>query len=249
MPTIIFSRLAGFPEQDWPKFDRWVDDIIYERTVDPERAWKAGQEVMDYFDVLLKARGSAEAKDDLIHHLLEAEIRGRKLTHEELLSYCYLLFVAGLDTTAWAIRASLWHLAQHPEAQQLLREDPDRIPIAAEEFLRTLSPVQAMARTCLKDVELSGQSIKAGERIALVFGAGNRDPEIYDNPDEIVLDRQNNRHLAFGGGIHRCLGSNLGRQELIVALEEFLSVVGPFSLANPNEPWHGVGPLTLRIRG
>ncbi|HET7067406.1 MAG TPA: cytochrome P450, partial [Nocardioides sp.] len=186
MPTIIFSRLAGFPEQDWPKFDRWVDDIIYERTVDPERAWKAGQEVMDYFDVLLKARGSAEAKDDLIHHLLEAEIRGRKLTHEELLSYCYLLFVAGLDTTAWAIRASLWHLAQHPEAQQLLREDPDRIPIAAEEFLRTLSPVQAMARTCLKDVELSGQSIKAGERIALVFGAGNRDPEIYDNPDEIV---------------------------------------------------------------
>jgi cytochrome P450 len=106
-----------------------------------------------------------------------------------------------------------------------------------------------MARTCLKDVELSGQSIKAGERIALVFGAGNRDPEIYDNPDEIVLDRQNNRHLAFGGGIHRCLGSNLGRQELIVALEEFLSVVGPFSLANPNEPWHGVGPLTLRIRG
>jgi len=247
MPTIIFSRLAGFPETDWPKFDRWVDDIIYERTVDPERAWKAGQEVMDYFDDLLKSRVDEEPRDDLIGELLAAEIKGRKLTHEELLSFCYLLFVAGLDTTAWAIRSSLWYLAQHPEAQARLREDPDLIPAAAEEFLRTLSPVQAMARTCKKDTVVSGQEIKEGDRLVLVFGAGNRDPEIYDAPDEIVLDRENNRHLAFGGGIHRCLGSNLGRQEVVVALEEFLNVVGEFSLANPNEQWHGVGPLTLQI--
>jgi cytochrome P450 len=239
--------LAGFPEEDWPKFDHWVDDIIYERTVDPERAWKAGQEVMDYFDELLKSREGTEHTGDLISYLLEAEIKGRKLTHDELLSYCYLLFVAGLDTTAWAIRSSLWYLAQNPEAQARLRDDPDLLPLAAEEFLRTLSPVQAMARTCKADTEVSGQQIKAGERVVLVFGAGNRDPEIYDDPDEIVLDRENNRHLAFGGGIHRCLGSNLGRQELVVALEEFLAAVDSFSLANPDEPWHGVGPLTLRI--
>jgi cytochrome P450 len=249
MPTIIFSRLAGFPEKDWPKFDRWVDDIIYERTVDPERAWKAGQEVMDYFDDLLKAREDGNDSGDLIAQLLAAEVKGRKLTHDELLSYCYLLFVAGLDTTAWAIRSSLWYLAQHPEAQQRLREDPDLIPSAAEEFLRTLSPVQAMARTCRRDTEVAGQEIKAGERVVLVFGAGNRDPEVYDQPDEIILDRENNRHLAFGGGIHRCLGSNLGRAELVIALEEFLAAVDNFSLANPNEKWHGVGPLTLRIGG
>jgi len=249
MPTIIFSRLAGFPEEDWPKFDRWVDDIIYERTVDPERAWKAGREVMDYFGALLRSRiASGEQPDDLITELLRAEIQdGRKLTHDELLSYCYLLFVAGLDTTAWAIRSSLWYLARYPEAQQRLRNDPDLIPMAAEEFLRTLSPVQAMARTCRRDTVVSGQPIKAGERVVLVFGAGNRDPEVYDDPDEIVLDRENNRHLAFGGGIHRCLGSNLGRQELVVALEVFLDQVGEFSPANPNEQWHGVGPLTLRI--
>jgi cytochrome P450 len=254
MPTIVFSRLAGFPEEDWPKFDRWVDDIIYERTLSPDRAWAAGREVMDYFDDLLKRRiaeGPAEegAYKDLIAYLLEAEIDGRKLSHDELLSYCFLLFLAGLDTTAWAIRSSLWYLAQHPEAQQRLRDDPDEIPLAAEEFLRTLSPVQAMARTCLRDTELSGQEIKEGERVVLVFGAGNRDPEIYDDPDEIILDRENNRHLAFGGGIHRCLGSNLGRQELIVALEEFLEAVPSFSLANPEEQWHGVGPLNLRIGG
>jgi cytochrome P450 len=247
MPTIVFSRLAGFPEKDWPKFDRWVDDIIYERTVNPERARKAGREVIGYFDALLKARAAQEATGDIISRLRSAEIKGRKLTHDELLSYCYLLFVAGLDTTAWAIRSSLWYLAQHPEAQARLREEPDLIPAAVEEFLRTLSPVQAMARTCKKDTEVSGQKIKAGDRVVLVFGAGNRDPDVYENPDEIVIDRENNRHLAFGGGIHRCLGSNLGRRELVVALEEFLGTVGAFSLANPAEQWHGVGPLTLRI--
>lgn len=247
MPTIVFSRLAGFPEKDWPKFDQWVDDIIYERTVNPDRAWKAGQEVMEYFDNLLKERDQVEHTDDLIAELTSAEIKGRKLTHDELLSYCFLLFLAGLDTTAWAIRSSLWYLAQHPEEQERLRHDPDLIPLASEEFLRTLSPVQAMARTCLKDVEVSGQQLKQGDRVVLVFGAGNRDPQVYDHPDDIVIDRENNRHLAFGGGIHRCLGSNLGRQELIIAIEEFLAAVPTFSLANPDEQWHGVGPLTLKI--
>jgi len=247
MPTIIFSRLAGFPEKDWPKFDQWVDDIIYERTVDPDRARRASQDVMDYFDVLLTERSGDTSTDDLVGHLLNVEMSGRKLTHDELLSYCYLLFLAGLDTTAWAIRSSLWFLAQHPTEQSALRENPDMIPTAAEEFLRTLSPVQAMARTCKADVEVGGEQIRAGERVVLVFGAGNRDPEVYDDPDEIIIDRENNRHLAFGGGIHRCLGSNLGRRELIVALEEFLAAVPEFSLANPNEQWHGVGPLTLKI--
>jgi len=247
MPTIVFSRLAGFPEEDWPKFDQWVDDIIYERTVDPQRASRASQAVMDYFDDLLDQRADDASTDDIIGHLQTVEMKGRKLTRDELLSYCYLLFLAGLDTTAWAIRSSLWYLAQNPAAQTRLREDPDLIPQAAEEFLRTLSPVQAMARTCKADVELSGQQIKEGERVVLVFGAGNRDPEIYDDPDEIILDRDNNRHLAFGGGIHRCLGSNLGRAELVIALEEFLAAVDEFSLADPSEQWHGVGPLTLRI--
>lgn len=251
MPTIIFSRLAGFPEKDWPKFDRWVDDIIYERTVDPDRAAMASQDVMDYFDALLRERAAGTdghaGADDLVGTLLNVEMKGRKLTHDELISYCYLLFLAGLDTTAWAIRSSLWFLAQHPTEQNTLRDNPDMIPTAAEEFLRTLSPVQAMARTCKADVEVGGEHIKAGERVVLVFGAGNRDPEVYDDPDQIIIDRENNRHLAFGGGIHRCLGSNLGRRELIVALEEFLKVVPCFSLASPDEQWHGVGPLTLRI--
>ncbi|MFI9629385.1 cytochrome P450 [Streptomyces sp. NPDC052042] len=247
MPTIVFSRLAGFPEEDWPKFDRWIDEVIYERVNDHARAQRASQEVMDYFDALLKSRAGDTGSDDLMSHLLNVEMKGRKLTQEELRSFFYLLFLAGLDTTAWAIRCSLWYLAQNPKAQARLRENPDLIPTAAEEFLRTMSPVQAMARTCMRDTEVGGQQIKAGERVVLVFGAGNRDPEVFDRPEEIDLEREDNRHLSFGGGIHRCLGSNLGRLELVVALEEFLNTVGEFSLADPNEPWHGVGPLTLRI--
>ncbi|MFJ7206666.1 cytochrome P450 [Streptomyces sp. NPDC098789] len=247
LSTTVFSRLAGFPEQDWPLFDRWIDDIVYSRSADPRRARAAGHEVMEYFDALLGSRRDAPGGDDLIHHLSVAEIDGRKLTHDELLSLCYLLFLAGLDTTAWAVRSSLWYLAQHPEAQARLREHPDETPAAAEEFLRTLSPVQAMARTCLRDTEVAGRKIKAGDRVALVFGAGNRDPEAYDDPDDIVLDRRDNRHLAFGVGIHRCAASNLGRRELVVALQEFLAAVPEFSRTDPAEPWHGLGPLTLRI--
>jgi cytochrome P450 len=249
MPTIVFSRLAGFPEKDWPKFDAWVDDIIYERTVDPARAHAAAQEVVDYFGELLRAGPGDPDGHDLISQLHRARIDGRPLTHGELVSYCYLLFVAGLDTTAWAIRSSLWYLARNPQDQERLRREPDLIPAAAEEFLRTMSPVQAMARTCRADTEIRGQQIKAGERVVLVFGAGNRDPDSFESPDDIQIGRESNRHLAFGAGIHRCLGSHLGRRELVVALEEFISGVPGFSPARPDEKWHGIGPLTLRLAG
>jgi cytochrome P450 len=247
MPTIVFSRLAGFPDKDWPKFDAWVDDIIYERTVDPARAHSAAQEVVDYFSELLQAGPGGPDDHDLISQLHRARIDGRPLTQGELVSYCYLLFVAGLDTTAWAIRSSLWYLARNPQDQERLRREPDLIPVAAEEFLRTMSPVQAMARTCRADTEMRGQRIKAGERVVLVFGAGNRDPDSFESPDDIQIGRESNRHLAFGAGIHRCLGSHLGRRELVVALEEFISGVPGFSHAQPEEKWHGIGPLTLRL--
>lgn len=247
MPTIIFSRLAGYPEKDWPIFDQWIDDIIYRRTQEPEVAKAAGDKLYAYFDDLIEER-LAEGGEytDLVNYVINAEVDGRPLTREEQLSYCFLLFLAGLDTTAWAIRSALWYLAQNPVAQQQLRENPSMIPNAAEEFLRTLSPVQGMARTCTRDTVVSGTEIKAGERVVLVFGAGNRDPEVYEDPNEIKIDREDNRHLAFGAGVHRCLGSNLGRKELVIALEEFLAGFSNFA-SEGGEQWHGVGPLTVRL--
>jgi cytochrome P450 len=247
MPTIVFSRLAGFPEKDWPRFDAWVDDIIYGRTTNPARARAAAREVVGYFDRLLRTRRGVGDDHDLISELLRARVEGEPLTQDELVSYCYLLFLAGLETTAWAIRASLWYLARDAGAQERLRRAPDLIPAAAEEFLRTMSPVQAMARTCRADTEIRGRQLRAGDRVLLVFGAGNSDPDSFERPDEIKIDRQANRHLAFGAGIHRCLGSHRGRRELVVALEEFLSRVPGFRHAEPAEKWHGIGPLTLEL--
>jgi cytochrome P450 len=249
LPTIIFSRFCGFPEADWPRFDAWVDDIIYERTEDPARAFAAGEAVKKYFDDLLIARKHAEPADDLISVLLDATFDGRALSHEELISYCYTLFLAGLDTAVWAIRSAIWYLGRNLDAQRQLRREPGLIPAAAEEFLRTLSPVQAMARTCQRDTTVRGHDIKAGDRVVLVFGAGNRDPEAFEDPNTIRFDRETNRHLAFGGGVHRCLGSNLGRRELVVALEAFLAVVPEFTTPNSEESWHGVGPLTVTVVG
>ena len=245
VPTIIFSRLAGYPEKDWPLFDQWVDDIIYERIEAPEKTDAANKAVYAYFENLLETWKDDPSSANLIDYLCRAKIDGRPLSRDELLRYCYLLFLAGLDTTAWGIRAGLWHLANNPEDQQKLRDDPSLIPMACEEFLRCLSPVQAMARTCLKDTVIRGQEIKKGERVVLVFGSGNRDEEIFPNPDKVDILREENRHLGFGGGIHRCLGSNLGRRELVVGIEEFLRAVPPFRPADPNQKWHGVGPLNL----
>jgi cytochrome P450 len=239
--------LAGFPEEDWPRFDRWIDEIIYERVEKPDVAARAAEEVFAYFDRLLVRRRDEPPGEDIISHLLEAEIEGRPLSHDELLSYCFLLFLAGLDTTGWAIRSSLWWLAQHPEAQERLRSDLEAVPLAVEEFLRTLSPVQAMARTATRAVEVRGRQITAGERVVLAFGSGNRDEEKYPDADQIIIDRQQNRHFAFGVGIHRCLGSNLGRREVVVALQQFLVTLPPFTLAHAHQPWHGVGPLYVEF--
>ncbi len=246
LPTVVFSEHAGFPTEDAPLFDSWVDQIIYARTENELVSRAAADEVYDYFRRLLSKRRREPTDEDIISGILSARIDGRSLDDDELLDICFLLFVAGLETTAWGIRSSLWYLSQAPHDRRRLAENPALIPTAAEEFLRMLSPVQAMARTLTKDTELRGVTMRAGERVALVFGAGNRDPEKFEDPDTVLIDRAVNPHFAFGIGVHRCIGSNLGRRELTVGLEEFLAAVPDFELAEP-APWHGIGPLMLRV--
>jgi cytochrome P450 len=244
VPTLVFSMYAGFPTEDAPRFDRWVDEIIYERQDDDTVSRRAAGEVYDYFRNLIRQRRYGERGTDIVSVLIDSEIYGRPLTDDELLDICNLLFLAGLDTTAWAIRSSLWHLAQSKDDRERLAAEPALIPSAAEEYLRTLSPVQAMARTVTHDTVIGGTPIRAGERVALVFGSGNRDPSKFGDPDTVRIDREDNPHIAFGLGIHRCLGSNLARREIMIALEEFLAAIPDFHLAEP-APWHGVGPLMI----
>lgn len=246
LPSMVFSEYCGFPVEDAEQFDVWVEQIVFARTEDEAIARQAADDVYDYFRSLIALR-RRQPSTDVISGLLAADIAGRALDDEEMLDICYLLFVAGLETTAGTIRSALWYLAQHPEALTTLSAESSAIPAATEEFLRVLSPVQAMARTLKRDTTIGGIDIAAGERIVLAFGAADRDPQRFECPNEVRLDRANNVHTAFGLGIHRCIGSNLARREVNVALQEMIERYPRFELAEP-APWHGIGPLRLQVR-
>jgi cytochrome P450 len=161
------------------------------------------------------------------------------------------MLIAGIDTTWSAIGSSLWHLAQHPEHRRRLREQPDLWPTAVEELLRAYSPV-TMARLVDHDVEFQGCPMQADDRVLLSFAAANRDPRMFERPDDVILDREHNRHVAFGSGIHRCAGSNLARLELRVALQTWLAHIPDFELVDPNAvTWAGGqvrGPRRCLVR-
>ena len=163
-----------------------------------------------------------------------AEIEGEPLSDDHIRGTIALLLIAGIDTTWSAIGASLWHLAQHPEDRRRWVEDPDVRTFAIEEFLRFYAPV-TMARIVAEDTEIGGCPVKTDDWVLLPFPSANRDPEMFDRADEFVIDRARNRHSAFGLGIHRCLGSNLARMELTVALEEWMDRFPDFELADPDE--------------
>src|SRR5699024_3588112 len=161
-------------------------------------------------------RSGQPTKDDLIGFLMQAEMDGEPLTAEHIFGTIALLVIAGIDTTWSAIGASLWHLAQHPEHRNRWIEDEQVRTFAIEEFLRFYAPV-TMARIAAQDTEIGGCPVKARDWVLLPIPAANRDPEAFEDADRFVIDRQRNRHSAFGLGIHRCLGSNLARLELTVA--------------------------------
>jgi len=186
-----------------------------------------------YFaDVIAQRRSTP--RDDLVSYLVGATIEGEPLAESHILGTLRLLLIAGIDTTWSAIGSCLWHLARNPEDRRRLVADPALIPSAVEEFLRAYAPV-TMAREVIKDTEIGGCSFKEGQMVLLSFPSANRDPAMFPDADRIVIDRTMNRHIAFGVGIHRCIGSNLARMEITVALEEWLARIPEFSL-DPTVP-------------
>jgi cytochrome P450 len=189
--------------------------------------------------VQIDDRKANPREDDLITTLLNSEVDGQKVPEHYVHGVCNLMLVAGVDTTWSSIGASLWHLAQHPEHCAQLRADPDLWPTAIEELLRAYSPV-TMARMVDRDIEFQGCAMHEGDRILMSFPAANRDPRQFEHPDQVILDREHNRHVAFGAGIHRCAGSNLARLELRVALQTWLARIPEFHLVDPTAvTWAG----------
>jgi cytochrome P450 len=207
--------------------------------------------IIRFFVGQLEDRKRNPRENDLITDLLNAKVEGAVVDDIYVLGVCNLMLVAGVDTTWSAIGSTLWHMAQHPEHRRMLRERPELWPQAIEELLRVYAPV-TMARIVDHDVEHQGCPMKAGDRVLMSFPAANRDPRQFERPDEVDFEREHNRHVAFGAGIHRCAGSNLARLELRVALQTWLERIPEFELVDPSSvTWAGGqvrGPRRCMVR-
>ncbi|BBB01386.1 putative cytochrome P450 [Actinacidiphila reveromycinica] len=252
IPSRVIGDMLGLPPEDRQRFHELATKLEGEGKQSRDERVKHMGRVFIY--LLAEVDKHVEQpRDDLISYLLEAELHGRKLEPNHVIGTVMLLLIAGISTTYSAIGTSLWHLAGNPRDRERLVAEPELLPTALEEFLRAYAPV-TMARLVKDDMHWRGVDMKADDWILLSFPAANRDPAQFERADEVVIDREANRHAAFGLGIHRCLGSHLARMELRVALEVWLERVPEFSLRDPSTvAWGGTqarGPkaLPLRIR-
>lgn len=235
LPVIVIAELLGVPVEDREQFKRWSDDAVSSFGVvsltEMGRSLAAFRTLRAYFERAADER-RREPREDLLSALVAAEQEGDKLTADEVFSVCVLLLVAGNETTTSLIGNGLYALLQHPDQLALLRDDPALMEGAVEEMLRFDSPVQATSRFVLEDVELDGHAVKSGQQVIALLGAANRDPEQFDEPDRLDITRKENRHVAFGQGIHYCLGAPLARLEAPIAFQALLERFPNLRLAN-----------------
>jgi cytochrome P450 len=250
IPMRVIADMLGFPPEDGPQFREFIENSLEGVNLPPEERMERMGQLFDY--LLAQIRDHVDnPRDDLTTYLINAELYGRKLDPSHVAGTMALLLIAGIDTTWSAIGASLWHLAKTPDDRRRLVAEPELLPTAMEEFLRAYAPV-TMARLVKEDVHWNGVDMKAEDWVLLSFPAANRDPAQFDRADEVVIDREVNRHVAFGLGIHRCVGSHLARMELRVALEVWLERIPDFSLRDPAAVTWAAGqvrgPRTLPLR-
>jgi cytochrome P450 len=238
LPSTIFLALVGLPQSDLPDFLRWRDDTIRPGGKTPEeteqKRMAAGAAINQYFVSALEEK--AENPDDrLLTRVVNGEVDGRPLTQSEKLGICHLLLLGGLDTVTATLDCMITYLAQHPDRRQAVVDNPELMDPAIEEMLRQQTPVMMIPRIIAQDCELGGVKMAAGDGATLMIGAANVDEAEFKDSGEVILDRESNRHLAFGGGPHRCLGSHLARMELKVALEEFHKRIPEYDIAEGTE--------------
>jgi cytochrome P450 len=227
-PNTIFMEIMGLPVSDADQFQAWETDILHTGATGNETSLRAMNEVVGYFSVLIAERRHAP-KDDLVSAALQFRIDGQLVSDEDLLAMCLLLFMAGLDTVAMQLSYSMLHLATHDDDRQRLADDVSLFPAAIEEFLRFYSFVTP-GRKVMDDSDFNGCPVRRGQMMYLPLVAANRDPEEFEHADKVRIDRPDNRHIAFGAGPHRCLGSHLARQELRIGLVDWHARIPDYRL-------------------
>ncbi len=261
LPMKVIARLIGIPPADWTRFRRWSDGILkisFTRADEATKAaafaeFQAATVEMDAYLVEATAGRRRAPADDLLTRLIEAEVDGERLTHEQILGFFQLLLVGGQETTANLISNAVLSLVEHPDQLGRLIESPELLPKAIEEVLRYRSPFQWLMRTPTRDIEVHRQTIPAGRLVLPMIGSANRDDRQFPDAERFDITRDPNPHLAFGQGIHACLGAPLARLEARIALADIFSRMKDLALAS-DEPWpprksmNVLGPASLPIR-
>ncbi|MDP3768706.1 MAG: cytochrome P450, partial [Dehalococcoidia bacterium] len=250
LPVIVIAEMLGVAPEHRDRFKRWSDDIVATlggplvASEVQERGRQSAFEMAEYFRAVIAERRT-EPKEDLLSGLIAAEERGEVLSEEELLATCILLLAAGNETTTNLIGNGMLALLRNRDQLELLRSDPSLTQPAVEEFLRYDGPVQGTGRVALEEIEIGGQVMQEGELAFCMLAAANRDPAVFENPEQLDITRQNNQHVAFGFGIHYCLGAPLARAEGQIAFETLLRRMPNPQLATEQLEWGG----TFILRG
>ena len=250
LPVIVIAELLGVPSERRDTFKRWSDDIVATLggpLVPPEvqeRGRQSAQEMAQYFRSVIEERRTAP-RDDLLSALIAAKERGEVLSEEELLATCILLLAAGNETTTNLIGNGMLALLRNPDQLDRLRADPSLTESAVEELLRYDGPVQATGRVATEDIEVGGKVIEEGQLAFCMLAAANRDPAQFPSPDALDIARRDNKHIAFGFGIHFCLGAPLARAEAQIAFSTLLRRIPSPRLAAEQVEWGG----TFILRG
>ena len=240
LPLIVIGDMLGVEPAHHGDLLEWSESMVLGTgTVSDERVQRASQAFMAYVDYqrrVIADRRARPPQNDLVSSLTHADINGERLTDDELLLETLLILIGGDETTRHVISGGMYELLKHPDQRRLLAGDPSKIPAAVEEMLRWVSPIQNMARTATRDVELRGQRIREGQRLLLLYPSANRDPEVFAEPMTFNVERSPNDHVAFGFGAHFCLGASLARLELRVLFEEIVARMPTLELVSDDPP-------------
>ena len=261
LPMLVIAGMIGIPLSDWQTYKCWSDIILrlsYSRSGGEQaeqsvRDFKAVTEEMRAYLAAMIAERRRQPRDDLLTNLIAAEVDGERLAEEEILGFMQLLIVAGQETTANLINNAMLCLMENPDQLARLRAEPQLMESAIEEVLRYRSPLHWIMRTPRRDIEVKGQVIPAGALVLPMIGSANRDPRQFPEPNRFDIGRAPNAHVAFGHGIHFCLGAPLSRLEAKIALGDILARLRSFEPASA-EPWqprqalHVHGPASLPLR-